>query len=97
MGRKRVTWRLIKRNLRKRMGEKGGTIREGNRGYIRSKHVKCEYENVTIKPKLHFLESHYVVHTGLELTKLLPQPPQCWNYRYAPPCLETMKYTILYN
>jgi hypothetical protein len=35
-----------------------------------------------------FLEtgSHYVVQAGLELMLLLAQLPQCWEYRYAPPC-----------
>jgi hypothetical protein len=30
------------------------------------------------------MESHYVVQAGLELTILLPQPPEWWDYRYVP-------------
>ena len=29
----------------------------------------------------------YVTPAGLELRILLPQPLECWNYQYAPPCL----------
>jgi hypothetical protein len=29
--------------------------------------------------------SHYVVQTDLKLKILLPQPPECWDYRCAPP------------
>lgn len=29
--------------------------------------------------------SLYVVQTGLRLTTRLPQPPDCWNYRYITP------------
>jgi hypothetical protein len=28
--------------------------------------------------------SSYVARTGLELTILLLQPPECWDYRHAP-------------
>jgi hypothetical protein len=28
--------------------------------------------------------SHYVAQVGLELSNLLPQPPECWDYRHAP-------------
>jgi hypothetical protein len=28
--------------------------------------------------------SPYVAQAGLELTKLLPQPPECWDHRYIP-------------
>jgi hypothetical protein len=31
--------------------------------------------------------SHDVVQAGLELTIFLLQPPECWDYRYVPPCL----------
>jgi hypothetical protein len=31
--------------------------------------------------------SHCVPQVGLELSILLPQPPKCWDYRCAPPCL----------
>jgi hypothetical protein len=27
----------------------------------------------------------HVAQTGLELEILLPQPPECWDYRYVPP------------
>jgi hypothetical protein len=30
-------------------------------------------------------KSHYIAQTGLELKILLPQLPECWNYRHAPP------------
>jgi hypothetical protein len=29
--------------------------------------------------------SQYVAQTGLQLAILLPQPPECWDYRRAPP------------
>jgi hypothetical protein len=34
-----------------------------------------------------FLEtrSHYMVQVALELEIFLPQPPECWDYRCAPP------------
>jgi hypothetical protein len=31
--------------------------------------------------------SFYVSQAGLELTLILPQPPECWDYRCATPCL----------
>jgi hypothetical protein len=31
--------------------------------------------------------SHYIAQAGLQFPILLPQPPECWNYRHAPLCL----------
>jgi hypothetical protein len=31
--------------------------------------------------------SHYIAQAGLELSILLPQPPECWDYRHVPPPL----------
>jgi hypothetical protein len=28
---------------------------------------------------------HFITHSGLELMSLLSLPPECWDYRYAPP------------
>jgi hypothetical protein len=33
------------------------------------------------------MECHYAVQAGLELMMLLPQSPECWNYKRAPPHL----------
>jgi hypothetical protein len=30
---------------------------------------------------------HYVAQAGLKLSIFLPQPPECWDYRYVPPYL----------
>jgi hypothetical protein len=30
--------------------------------------------------------SHYVAQAGLELVIILPQSPECWDYRYLLPC-----------
>jgi hypothetical protein len=45
-----------------------------------------------------FLEtgSHYVAHSGLELPTLLPQSPECWDYRCEPPHPAVYHYTQLY-
>jgi hypothetical protein len=32
-------------------------------------------------------QSHCVAQPGLELLVLLPQPPECWDYRHMLPCL----------
>jgi hypothetical protein len=37
-------------------------------------------------------ESHYLALAAFKLTGLLPLPPDCWDYRYVPPCLA--KYPI---
>jgi hypothetical protein len=34
-----------------------------------------------------WLGAHYVAQAGFKLAILLPQPTQCWDYRYAPPLL----------
>jgi hypothetical protein len=33
------------------------------------------------------LELTITVQMALTLVILLPQPPECWDYRYVPPCL----------
>jgi hypothetical protein len=39
--------------------------------------------------------SHYVAHAGLELDILLLQPPECLDYRHAPP-QSTEVYTVIH-
>jgi hypothetical protein len=37
--------------------------------------------------------AHYIAQVGLKLAILLPQPPECWDYRCAPPsCVLENKY-----
>jgi hypothetical protein len=36
--------------------------------------------------------SPYVAHAGLNLVILLPQPPECWDYRRSPPYLASLFY-----
>jgi hypothetical protein len=47
-------------------------------------------------PALGFLEtgSHYVTQAGLRLKILLPQPPQCWDYKCVPPCPASILFLI---
>jgi hypothetical protein len=39
--------------------------------------------------------SHYVAQAGLKLVILLSQPPECWDYRCAPPRLLSVYIYIL--
>jgi hypothetical protein len=34
--------------------------------------------------------SYCVAQASLELKVLLPQPPECWDYRCVPPCLAAL-------
>jgi hypothetical protein len=36
--------------------------------------------------------SHYVPQAGLGLSILLPQPPECWDYRNVPPHLDSREF-----
>jgi hypothetical protein len=43
-------------------------------------------------------ESYYLVQTGLRLTVLLPQPPECWDYRpVLPHCLSFSILTAAFD
>jgi hypothetical protein len=39
----------------------------------------------------------YVTQVGLELTILLPRPPECLDYRCAPPCPNHCQHFALHN
>jgi hypothetical protein len=40
--------------------------------------------------RLTWTGSYFVAQAGLELSILLPQPLECWEYRHAAPCLAKM-------
>jgi hypothetical protein len=51
-------------------------------------HKRCE-QFLSLKKIPLETRSCYLALAGLELMILLPQPPDCWGYRHAPPCLAT--------
>jgi hypothetical protein len=39
--------------------------------------------------------SHCIAQASLKLVIILPQPPECWDYRLVPPLLDTGSFGVL--
>jgi hypothetical protein len=58
--------------------------------------VAPSYHRVSSPALLKFYSGTSLKEIAQELTILLPQPPECWDYRRAPPRLANMEFCYLF-